>query len=160
MPYMVTFRDEEGRNGFHLYDDREEALRMVEHFRNADEVTDLRLYDATTLPLEFRAYYRAEISNSTVDAVGTNRPAEPLVPEVVEPEAPGGMADEAPGDAPAPPRGRPGDAPASPRGHPGSAPRVQKQNSGRNPRQTRPLESSLVHESGGHLRSGSEEIAE
>ena len=94
--YMVTFRDEEGRNGFHLYDDREEALRMVEHFRNVDEVADLQLYDATAIPIEFRAYYRAEIPNSPVDRVGMNRRAEPVVPEVVEAEAQEATATEAP----------------------------------------------------------------
>lgn len=75
MPYMVTFQTGDGKDGFHLCRDKDDALRMAEHYRNTDDVADLNVYRVEEVPLEFRAYFRVEFSEEIDGQVAGPQPA-------------------------------------------------------------------------------------
>ena len=82
MSHMVIFRDLEGRPGYHQAEDLEDAVRFVEELRNERQVNDARVFSMQEVPLEFKSYWKVEITSSPAPppppppAVA---PAEPLV---------------------------------------------------------------------------------
>src|SRR5436305_15020968 len=62
MPHMVIFRDAEGRPGYHHADGIDDAVRFVEHLRNEQHVSEARVFSMQEVPLEFRSYWRVEIT--------------------------------------------------------------------------------------------------
>lgn len=60
--YMVVFPAAQGKNGYHLAEELEEAIKFVEHLRNSEGVGEARLFRMTEIPLEVKAYYKVEIA--------------------------------------------------------------------------------------------------
>ena len=63
MPHMVIFRDAEGRPGYHHAEALEDAVRFVEQLRNEQHVSDTRVFSMQEVPLEFKTYWRVEVSS-------------------------------------------------------------------------------------------------
>ncbi len=63
MPHMVVYRSKEGRPGYFQADDLDGAVRYVEHLRNAENVTEARIFSMQEVPIEFKTYYRVEVSS-------------------------------------------------------------------------------------------------
>jgi hypothetical protein len=78
MPHMVIFRDAEGRPGYHQADLLEDAVSFVEHLRNEQRVSDTRVFSMQEVPLEFKSYWRVEVTPEP--------PVLAVVPPEVEPE--------------------------------------------------------------------------
>ena len=68
MPHMVVFRTNEGKQAYHQTEALEDAIRFVEHLRNAEQVTDAHVFRMQEVPLEFKVLYKVE--------VGTGAPTE------------------------------------------------------------------------------------
>jgi hypothetical protein len=82
MPHMVIFRDAEGRPGYHHADRLEDAVSFVEQLRNEQQVSDTRVFSMQEVPLEFKSYWRVEIS-----APATTLAAVPDAPTDADPVA-------------------------------------------------------------------------
>ena len=96
MTHMVIFRSAEGKPGYHQADSLEDAIRFVERLRNSEAVTDSRVFHMQEVPIEFRQYFRVEVSGKAPSAPA---PAEPEpVAAVAEPE-PEIVEDDALADA-------------------------------------------------------------
>ena len=77
MAHMVVFRSSEGKPGYHQADALDEAIRFVERLRNQEQVTEARIFRLQEVPIEFKTYYRVEVTaedagqpNGNADAVG------------------------------------------------------------------------------------------
>ena len=84
MPHMVIFRDAEGRPGYHHADGIDDAVRFVEHLRNEQHVSDARVFSMQEVPLEFKSYWRVEVTAPVGEA-----PADVEVPAEVDAPADG-----------------------------------------------------------------------
>lgn len=62
MEHLVRFTTEEGREGQHVADSLDDALRFVERLRNAEATTHVRLYRMQEVPITFRAYFKVELA--------------------------------------------------------------------------------------------------
>jgi hypothetical protein len=89
--HMVIFRRPEGKPGYHQAESVEDAIRFVEMLRNQEKVTDARIFRMEEVPIEFRTYYRVELTASG------SEPAQPGAAPAPEP-AKGDAADSAPQD--------------------------------------------------------------
>ena len=87
MPHMVIFRDAEGRPGYHQADRLEDAVSFVEHLRNEQHVSDTRVFSMQEVPLEFKSYWRVEVSTPapTLTVVEDSEVEAEVVPVDVEP---------------------------------------------------------------------------
>ena len=68
MEHLVRFTSSEGRDGYHNAQTLEDALKFVERLRNNEEVENVRLFRLHELPIEFKAYYKVELSTPEVAA--------------------------------------------------------------------------------------------
>ena len=68
MEHLVRFTSSEGRDGYHNAQTLEDALKFVERLRNNEEVEKVRLFRLHELPIEFKAYYKVELSTPEVAA--------------------------------------------------------------------------------------------
>ena len=62
MEHMVVYRSTDGRPGYYEADDLDGAVRWVEHLRNAEGVTDSRIFELHEVPIEYKPYYRVEVA--------------------------------------------------------------------------------------------------
>src|SRR5947208_7385308 len=92
MTHMVIFRHPEGKPGYHQADNLDEAVRFVERLRNQEHVTDARIFRMEEVPLEFRTYYRVELTPATA-------PASPQAQAQAPAAAPPPATEPANGDA-------------------------------------------------------------
>ncbi|CAA9258706.1 MAG: hypothetical protein AVDCRST_MAG50-2757 [uncultured Acidimicrobiales bacterium] len=74
MPHMVIYRSAEGKPGYHQADVLDEAVRFVEHLRNAEEIEDARIFSMHEVSIEIKTYYRVEVSGEV------QAPAAPRAP--------------------------------------------------------------------------------
>lgn len=86
--HLVRFTTAEGREGQHQASTLEDALKFVEHLRNAEEATDVRVYRMHQVPIEFKAYYRVEVNVGESD--GATQPSASQPVEVPTEAAEGG----------------------------------------------------------------------
>lgn len=61
MEHLVKFTTAEGREGQHVADGLDDALRFVERLRNTEEVSAVRVFRMQEVPIEFRTYYKVEL---------------------------------------------------------------------------------------------------
>jgi hypothetical protein len=59
--HVVFFPAPDGSPAFRRVPTLEEAVRLVEHLRNAEGVASVSVHALTEVPLAFRAYYRVEV---------------------------------------------------------------------------------------------------
>jgi hypothetical protein len=81
MRHLIVHHSTEGGALYHEADDLDGAVRLVEHLRNVDNVTDARIFSLHEVPIEYRAYYRVEVTAAPMVA-----PAWPQVALEPEPE--------------------------------------------------------------------------
>lgn len=86
MEHVVFFPAHDGTPAFRRVDGLEDAVRLVEHLRNVEGVSEVSCCALTEVPLAFRAWYRVEV---------------PAGAETVVPVQP--TAEVAPDQAPVPP---------------------------------------------------------
>lgn len=75
MEHVVFFPGPDGAPSFRRFASLEEAVRFVEHLRNAEDVSEVSVHALTSVPVAFRAYYKVEMPVSDVPSV-------PLLAEV------------------------------------------------------------------------------
>lgn len=61
MEHVVFFPSSDGAPAFRRLSSFEEAVRLVEHLRNVENVEHVSVHALTEVPLAFRAYYRVEV---------------------------------------------------------------------------------------------------
>ncbi len=79
MEHVVFYPTPDGSPAFRRLPSLEEAVRLVEHLRNVEGVSEVSCHALTEVPLAFKAYYRVEIPAETT----AQAPAVPVAP--VEP---------------------------------------------------------------------------
>lgn len=81
MPHMVVFRTNEGKQAYHPTEALDDAIRFVEHLRNAEGVTDAHVFRMQEVPLEFKVLYKVEVgSGSASDDAASAAPAVAAAP--------------------------------------------------------------------------------
>lgn len=88
MEHVVFFAAPDGSPTFRRVPSLEEAVRLVEHLRNDEDVSNVSVHVLTEVPLAFRAYYRVEV------AAEAAAPAQQPVPELVPVLQPASAAAE------------------------------------------------------------------
>jgi len=97
MEHVVFFPATDGTPTFRRVPSLEEAVRLVEHLRNAEGLSSVSVHALTEVPLAFRAYYRVEVPVASVPVqhpLGAGRPVEArpvLEPVPVPAVAPAGL---------------------------------------------------------------------
>ena len=61
MEHVVFFPGQDGGPAFRRVAGLEEAVRLVEHLRNVEGVTEASVHALTEVPLAFKAYYKVEL---------------------------------------------------------------------------------------------------
>lgn len=91
MEHVVFFPAPDGSPAFRRVATLEDAVRFVEHLRNADGITEVSMHALTEVHLSFRAYYSVEVPGAepTADAA---TPVVAAVPLAVVPDAPAAAA--------------------------------------------------------------------
>lgn len=77
MEHVVFFPAHDGSPAFRRLESLEEAVRFVEHLRNAENVDHATVHALTEVPLAFKAYYRVEMPGETPQ-VAQPEPAAPV----------------------------------------------------------------------------------
>lgn len=83
MEHVVFFPAHDGSPAFRRLESLEEAVRFVEHLRNAENVDHATVHALTEVPLAFKAYYRVEMPG---EAPQVAQP-EPVAPVAVPVQA-------------------------------------------------------------------------
>jgi hypothetical protein len=78
--HVVFFPAQDGSPAFRRVASLEEAVRLVEHLRNVEGVSEVSCHALTEVPLAFRAWYRVEVP--AADAAVPAQPTESAVPDV------------------------------------------------------------------------------
>jgi len=89
MEHVVFFPGPDAAPAFRRFSSLDDAVRFVEHLRNAEGVSEVSVHLLTPVPVAFRPYYKVEVP------VAEAMPAVPEQPMPVE-----HFAVEAPVDAP------------------------------------------------------------
>jgi hypothetical protein len=98
MEHVVFFPGPDGAPSFRRLPSLEDAVRFVEHLRNAENVSEVSVHALSSVPLSFRPYYRVEVPEGEVVAEVAPAPeVTPLVPAPAEP-----VGESVPVEAPAP----------------------------------------------------------
>jgi hypothetical protein len=93
LEHVVFYPGPDAAPAFRRFSSLDEAVRFVEHLRNAEGVSEVSVHMLTPVPVAFRAYYKVEVPPGAPEAVD----AEPLMAAV--PEQP--VAEAPVADAPA-----------------------------------------------------------
>ena len=79
---MVIYRSADGRPGYHQFDGIDEAIALVERLRNEESVSDARIFRMQEVPIEFKTYYRVEVTAADAAPAAEPEPApEPVAEE-------------------------------------------------------------------------------
>jgi hypothetical protein len=92
MEHVVFFPAHDGTPAFRRVGTLEDAVRLVEHLRNVEGVSEVSVHALAEVPLSFKTWYRVEVP--TTEAV--EAPAEVPVEAPVAVEAPVDVPMEAP----------------------------------------------------------------
>src|SRR3954452_13561068 len=90
MEHVVFHPGPDGAPAFRRFGSLDEAVRFVEHLRNAEGVSEVSVHALAPVPVAFRAYYKVEVPAEQVP-VDVPAPSEPVfeaVPEQPVAEAP------------------------------------------------------------------------
>lgn len=61
MEHVVFFPAHDGSPAFRRVAGLEDAVRLIEHLRNVEGVTEVSVHALTEVPLSFKAWYRVEV---------------------------------------------------------------------------------------------------
>jgi hypothetical protein len=114
MEHVVFYPAPDGAPAFRRFSALDEAVRYVEHLRNAEGVSEVSVHTLTPVPVAFRAYYKVEVppADMAMPAVPEqgealdDMPAE-LPVEMPEAELVSAPVDSVPPAAEAAPEGEP-----------------------------------------------------
>ena len=86
MEHVVFHPGPDGSPSFRRVGSLEDAVRFVEHLRNAEGVSEVSVHALAPVPLAFRAYYKVEVpvEQAPVDVPAPSEPvfeAAPMAPE-------------------------------------------------------------------------------
>ncbi len=81
--HIVFFPAQDGAPAFRRVADLDDAVRLVEHLRNVEQVADVSVHALTEVPLAFRAYYKVEVAGVLEGPLEGS--VEPAVEDVLEP---------------------------------------------------------------------------
>src|SRR3954453_15377809 len=87
MEHVVFHPGPDGAPAFRRFGSLEEAVRFVEHLRNAEGVSEVSVHALAPVPVAFRAYYKVEVPENA-PALHVHAPAQPVleaVPAAAEP---------------------------------------------------------------------------
>src|SRR3954453_10415303 len=77
MEHVVFHPGPDGSPSFCRFGSPEDAVRFVEHLRNAEGVSEVSVHALAPVPLAFRAYYKVEVPADQVP-VDVPAPSEPV----------------------------------------------------------------------------------
>src|SRR5690349_15894988 len=87
MEHVVFHPGPDGSPAFRLFGSLEDAVRFLEHLRNAERVSEVSVHALAPVPVAFRAYYKVEVPEQAPVAE-VPAPTEPVleaVPAAPEP---------------------------------------------------------------------------
>lgn len=90
MEHVVFHPGPDGAPAFRRFGSLEEAVRFVEHLRNAEGVSEVSVHALAPVPVAFRAYYKVEVpvDQAPVDVPAPSEPVFEAIPEQPVAEAP------------------------------------------------------------------------
>ena len=95
MEHVVFHPGPDGSPAFRRFGSLEDAVRFVEHLRNAEGVSEVSVHALAPVPLSFRAYYKVEVpvDQAPVDVPAPSEPVFEAVPMAAEQPAEPVMAE-------------------------------------------------------------------
>jgi hypothetical protein len=81
MEHVVFHPGPDGSPAFRRFGSLEDAVRFVEHLRNAEGVSEVSVHALAPVPVAFRAYYKVEVP-AEQPAVDVPAPSEPVLEAV------------------------------------------------------------------------------
>lgn len=108
MEHVVFFPAHDGSPAFRRVPSLDDAVRLVEHLRNVEGVTEVSVHTLSEVPLAFKAIYKVEVpagTTATMPVVPSQEMPPPLpveamaVPSVVADAPPAEAPSEAPAEA-------------------------------------------------------------
>ena len=89
MEHVVFFPAHDGTPAFRRVSNLEDAVRLVEHLRNVENVAELSVHALSEVPLAFKAIYRVEVPGADAPLVPSQEMPPPLpVQDAAEEMAP------------------------------------------------------------------------
>ena len=97
MEHVVFFPAHDGTPAFRRVPSLEDAVRLVEHLRNVENVAELSVHALTEVPLAFKAIYKVEVpADAPVVGVPVQETPPPLPTVAPDVEAPAAEAAPVP----------------------------------------------------------------
>jgi ribonuclease E len=95
MEHVVFHPGPDGSPAFRRFGSLEDAVRFVEHLRNAEGVSEVSVHALAPVQLAFRAYYKVEVpvEQAPVDVPAPSEPVFEAVPMAAEQPVEAGMAE-------------------------------------------------------------------
>src|SRR3954454_11056089 len=86
MEHVVFLPGPDGSPSFRRFGSLEDAVRFVEHLRNAEGVSEVSVHALAPVPLAFRAYYKVEgpVEQAPIDVPAPSEPVYEAVPMAAE----------------------------------------------------------------------------
>ena len=105
MEHVVFYPALDGAPAFRRFASLDDAVRFVEHLRNAEGVSEVSVHTLSPVPLSFRAYYKVEVpQDAPAEFAPVAEPAPvaeaPAASEPVYDAVPAPVADAPAADAP------------------------------------------------------------
>lgn len=82
MEHVVFHPGPDGSPAFRRFGSLEDAVRFVEHLRNAEGVSEVSVHALAPVPVAFRAYYKVEVPVEQQPMVDVPAPSEPVLESV------------------------------------------------------------------------------
>src|SRR3954471_16129326 len=88
MEHVVFHPGPDGAPAFRRFGSLEDAVRFVEHLRNAEGVSEVSVHALAPVPVAFRAYYKVEVPEHApaLDVPAQSEPVLEAVPAAAEPD--------------------------------------------------------------------------
>jgi hypothetical protein len=98
MEHIVFFPGPDGAPSFRRVPSLDDAVRLVEHLRNVENVSEVSVHTLAPVPLSFRPYYRVEVPAGEAPVESAPAPVEsaPAPVEAVVPAQPEPVAEQFP----------------------------------------------------------------
>ena len=94
MEHVVFFPAHDGTPAFRRVGNLQDAVRLVEHLRNVENVSEVSVHALSEVPLAFKPYYKVEVPEGEAPAGLALAEAEPAPVVAPEPIVVPGLAPE------------------------------------------------------------------